>query len=179
MIAGSLSHRYARALLSLAEKAGQIDAVREELDVLESLAKQTSKLVPFLSNPVVASEKRRQVLVQALDSVKVSDLTRRFCLFLLEKNRIKVLHDIVSAFDELCDERNKIIRAKVVSARPLAQEEAAQFESLLIAKTGKKVLVEFDEDPELIGGVRVQLGSLVYDGSVQGELERVQETMLK
>lgn len=179
MIAGSLSHRYARAFLSLAEKAGQIDAVREELDALESVTEATAKLIPFLADPVVPPEKRRQVLVQALDAIKVSELTRRFCLFLLEKNRIRALHDIVRAYDELCDERNKIIRAKVVSARPLAAEESAEFERILIEKTGKKVLVEFAEDPALIGGVKVHVGSLVYDGSIRGELERVEETMLQ
>lgn len=179
MTSGSVSHRYARALMTLAQKDGKLEAIRKELDTLASVAAQTPRLISFLSDIIVPQEKRRETLTEILTKLQASELMRRFCFVLLERHRFGEFLNIVRGFDQLCDEQEGLIRARVISAQPLGSEDVAAFEKLLVQKTGKKVLIDYDQDPSLIGGVKVQLGSLVYDGSIRGDLERVQETMLK
>lgn len=179
MTKGSVSRRYARALIELAEEKGQVDQILGELLKFQEFARTVDRLVPVLSDKVIAREKRQQVLTKTLKHLAPSELFIRYMNYLLERERFGYFHEIVQAYRTLCDQRTGLIRAKVTTAATLEKSLSDRIEMLLTKKTGKKVVVEYLEDPSLIGGVRVQLGSRVYDGSVQRELARFQENMLK
>lgn len=176
---GSLPFRYARALISLAEEAQQVEVVAKDLENLQGACRQLPKLLTLLADVIVPRSERSQVLGELLAQVSASELVRRFCRFLLDKERFASFDGIVKAYARLCDERAGLLRAKVRSAVTLSSELAGRIEKLLVDKTGHKVAVEYEEDPNLIGGILLQIGSRIYDGSVRGELRRAQELMLK
>ncbi len=176
---GALAHRYAKALLLLAQDAGKTDEALKELELLDEVFKQIPKLLPMLSDIIVPRSDRRRVLVDVLEQMSASDLMRRYTRYLLDRERFMLFRSIVRAFRDLQDKAAGLIRAKVVSAAPLEAAATERIEKILSDKTGKTVVANFSEDPELIGGMVIQLGSRVYDGSIAGELKRFQERILK
>jgi F-type H+-transporting ATPase subunit delta len=179
MIKGSVSQRYARALIELAEQADQTDKILSELMQFQKLAREVPRLLPLLSEVTTIKSDRRRVLTEVLEQLEMSDLMSRYAKYLLDRERFAFFHDIVKAYQDLCDQLTELVRAKVISASSLEKSVTERIEKILCDKTGKKVAVEYKEDPSLIGGMMIQLGSRVYDGSVQGELARFQENILK
>jgi len=179
MIGGSLPYRYGRALANLAQDEAELARIKQELDGLVAVLRQMPKLKNYIADIIVPQRERLHMLTQALDTLKASELFRRFGLFLVRKERFGQIEAIARAYTELCDEIGNVIRATVVSATPLEPKQGAQIEQLLADKTGKKVALEYATDPALIGGLRIRLGSREFDGSVRGDLNRVQEEMLK
>lgn len=179
MSQGSLAFRYARAWIELAEQAKCVTQVSEDLARIEAILLKEPKLVTLFSDTTVSKGERLQLLSQILGHVSASDLVARFMRFLIERERFASFSEMQRAYEKLCDERSGIVRASVTSVIPLGPDLAGQIEALLSKKTGKRVIVEYQQDPALIGGMVIQLGSRVYDGSVSGELRRAQELMLK
>jgi F-type H+-transporting ATPase subunit delta len=87
------------------------------------------------------------------------------------------LAEIAEYYDKLIDEHNNVARAKVKAATVLDEGSIQSIAQALEKITGKKVAVEFQQDPTLIGGVVAQIGDLVLDGSVRRQLLNLKETM--
>ncbi len=179
MIQGSLPYRYARALVELAEEANAVDKIADELAFFEEVARQTPGMIRLLSDIVVMKTDRRRVLSEILERMAASELFRKYAKYLLEKERFGYFTGIVRAYQELRDERTNRIRARVTSVAPLDAAITERLEKILADKTGKQVAVDYEQDPSLIGGLVIQMGSRIYDGSVNGELVRFQAKMLK
>ncbi len=176
---GSLPYRYARALIALAEEADEVDSMAEELIQLQEVSAQADRLDHFLAEPVIPSASRKKTLDEVLKNLSASPLLKRFCSLLLERERFAWFEEIIAAYFDLRDDLQRIVRVQVTSAVPLEPELAEQLESILRDKTGKEVAVDYAEDASLIGGLVIQLGGRVYDGSVRGDLMRIQEKILK
>jgi F-type H+-transporting ATPase subunit delta len=91
----------------------------------------------------------------------------------IDHRRIHELPAILEAFDNLLDERLGFVRADVTSATPLDDPQRMELEAELSRLAGKKAKLTFTIDPALIGGVVARVGSVLYDGSVRGHLERL------
>lgn len=175
----SLPYRYARALVSLAQADSQLDAVGQELAQLDSIVRQIAGLPSFVSSIAVPRAERRRVLTEVLERLNASALVQRFAKLLLDKERISLLPEIAKAYGELRDDIVGLLRARVISAVALDAEQSRKLEELLKNKTGKDIAVHYEQDPALIGGVIIHLGSRMYDGSVRGELQKAREGMLQ
>ncbi len=176
---GSIANRYAQALLELAQQANATADTLKEMEALQAVLDQVPRLGTLLSDVIVVRSDRRRVLTDVLTQLSASELMTRFARYLLDKERFGLFADIVRAYRSLQDEAANLLRAKVVTATALTSDVSSRVEKLLADKTGKRVAVAYEEDPSLIGGIKIQLGSRVYDGTIQGELSRFQEKMLK
>lgn len=179
MSLGILAHRYARALVDLAQDQGILNQIDTELKTFQQISQDVPELQSLLSDVILPRHERRRILTEVLERMEASELFKRYAKFLLEKERFVLYPALVRAFDALRDAAAGLVRAKVFAPQPLGSELRARIEQLLADKTGKTVAVEFCEDPSLIGGLVIQLGSRVYDGSINGELARAQEGMVK
>lgn len=179
MAGNDVSKRYAEAL---AEVTASFDTaertrVREELRGFRSAVHESFDLANLLHNPSVASGDRLEVLTAVLTKLGVSDTTSRFLRLLTERGRMPLLDGIVEAYERIDDARAGIVRARITSASELAPETLQRVTAALEARTGRKLDVQVDVDPELIGGLRAQVGSLVFDASVRSELHRLRERL--
>jgi F-type H+-transporting ATPase subunit delta len=100
-------------------------------------------------------------------------MLRNFLAVLIDHRRIGSADEIVKQFKEEMDRRMGIAEARVSSARELTPVEKKSLEKQLTEITGKLVRATYTEDAALLGGVTVRIGSTIYDGSVQGRLERM------
>jgi F-type H+-transporting ATPase subunit delta len=100
-----------------------------------------------------------------------------FLTLLIDKKRIQHLPEICDYYRMLIDEHSNIARAKVKAAVELGQPELDEIAATLEKKVGKKIIVEFEQDPSLLGGVYAQIGDLVLDGSVRRQLLNFKESL--
>lgn len=171
------AHRYALAILSVAEESKQLEPVGRDFEYLDSLLKQSREFASFTQSPVINKEKKKAVLREVLAG-KVSDLTLKFLMLLASREREGLIAEIIQQFVRLRDERLGIIKATVRSAVPLTQQQQQQLGKRLEESTGKKIRLSLLEDPSLRGGFTVQYDDTVWDASVRRQLELLREKFM-
>lgn len=165
--------RYARALadITFGKKADvDPDKLTSEISAFLAEYEASPELREVLGTPAVPNSKKRTIVFLLADRLQLSKTTRNFLFVLVEHRRQGILKTIRDAYVRLVDERRDVVRADVVSAIELSNEQRSAIEQQLTANTGKQVRSEYKVDPQLLGGVVVRIGSQVYDGSVRGRL---------
>lgn len=175
------SRRYALALVeSVGEaKDTSLDRALQELGAFAKLVEVNFDLRNALLNPVFTASERAKVLKVVLDAGAFSVTIRRFIELLVEKDRVRELGEIAEAFHLLADERRGRLRADVKSASPLSPESMDRLRRTLERTTGKSIELHLTVDPSLIGGIRASVGSLVFDGTIRADLDRLRSTLLQ
>jgi F-type H+-transporting ATPase subunit delta len=111
------------------------------------------------------------------DKGSMTPIMRSFIKLLIEKQRVQHLPEITEYYHRLIDEHSNVARAKVTAATKLDEKAIQEIAQALEQRTGKQIVVEFKEDPALIGGVVAQIGDLVLDGSVRRQLLNFKESI--
>lgn len=177
MINLTLSRRYAKALLAIGQEDGNYAQYGEEISAFADLLAQSDELHQSLTNPIYPVDTRAGVLDAVLAKCGFSTITNNFLLLLQDKNRMDQLGAIVEIYGNLVDELSGIVRATVTSAKPLNDEAGDRVKETLEKLTGKQVVMEFEDNPELIGGLVARVGDLVLDGSIKTQLESLRNSL--
>jgi F-type H+-transporting ATPase subunit delta len=161
----------------IGKEDGNSEIYREQLNDFVELLDREKQLENAICNPIYAAKNRRNVLQAVLDKATLSDAVTSFLMLLFDKGRIQFLRDIRDHFNLLVDEFKGIIRANLVSATELSDETLEQIRASLSKMTGKQVLLETHQNPDLIGGVVTKIGDLVLDGSIRTQLQNMRESL--
>src|ERR1051326_413341 len=166
--------RYARAFAEVVV-AHKLDPEKTvaELSEVAALVEGNRELRNVLQNPAVAHEQKLALLDALMKRLGGTKLLRNFLAVLIGHRRIASLGEVVVQFKEELDRRMGIAEARVSSARALTAAEKKSLEQQLAEITGMTVRASYSENTALLGGVTVRVGSTIYDGSVQGRLERM------
>jgi F-type H+-transporting ATPase subunit delta len=172
--------RYARAFAEVAESA-KLDAstaLQQLSDFAQTLA-GSSELREFLENPSIEMAKKLKVVDAIAARMKMSPQLRNFVAVILEHHRLGDVDAILEEYGELVDEHSGAVEARVISARPLDQEDRRLMEAQ-IAKlaAGANVRASYTEDASLLGGAVVEIGSTIYDGSLRTQLDRLKQRLV-
>jgi F-type H+-transporting ATPase subunit delta len=168
------AHRYALAMISVAEETKALEKVNKEFEWLNALISQSHEFFIFLKSPVVNTEKKKRVLTEILQG-KVSDLTMKFVVLLASKGREGLLPEITRQFFRLRDERLGILNVTAKTAVPFTGTQEKQLSDQLEHVTKKKIRMNYIIDPSLKGGFTVQHDDTVWDASVRRQLELLRE----
>ena len=172
-----LANRYARALVDAVSGKGEYRRTLDEIEAFRAVYAESGDLREVLETPTLPRLDKMRLLNTILARFSFSLLTSNFFRVLLKNYRLAQLDEIAVAFRRIAYERLGIVQVRVSSPGELSGEErqalTARFERL----TGKQVVFEFQQDPDLVGGLRAQIGSTVFDGSVRGDLERFKEQL--
>ncbi|UCG38078.1 MAG: ATP synthase F1 subunit delta [bacterium] len=179
MIGFVLARRYAKAIIDLAVEADLLAEIGEDLNTIAGLFARSPELVNVFSDPTYGADAKEKVLAGVLEKGGVQDLTMRFIGVLLRKNRILGIGQIASAYRDFADQMSNRIRARVVSAVELQEDEVARMKKVLSDMSGKDVILEMEVDPSLLGGVVAYMGSQVFDGSLKNQLVQIKDTLSK
>lgn len=171
----TVSRRYARALYEEAERQGRTEAVDEDVDMLRQSLEQTHEFARLVESPVIPQNKKKDVFRALLDE-RVDPLTLRFLLLLVEKDRETLLSSLLNTYQDLRDEQRGIVEVQARVPAPLNDDERARLTDRLEAMTGKKIRLQVEERPDLIGGLVIRIGDRVYDGSVRQKLDNLRDT---
>lgn len=174
----TVARRYAVALADVVANTKDADVVKNELKSWEEMMSSNSNLSGAFSNPAIAHTNKEKVLESLIGKTKPSKATANFLRVLLRNGRLTNLAEINRTFGKVLEERAGFVSAKIVSARPLSDKEKKDLQSNVESLTGKKVSLNFDIDPNIIGGVITTIGSTVYDGSVKTKLENLKQQLV-
>lgn len=166
---------YARALFDAAKDKGRLEPVREELARVVEAAAEVPELRELLRNPQLDPRARAAALQDLLEGG--DELLRNFLLLLADKGRSGQLEEIAREFERLVAEEEGVVRAELTTAVELSDEEAQQLLKQVEQASGRKVEATRDVDPDLIGGIVLQVGSHRLDASVRGRLERLRREL--
>lgn len=179
MAEGSLSRRYAKALIELGVEGSCVERIADDLHTFRAvLDTGDGALRKAMENPGISVTERRAVLDQVLGRLDLHPLVANFVSLLLDKHRFTELDSMKRAYDAMADERAGRVRATVTTAHDLSSGMAAEVQQALASATGKDVVVSYDVDPTLIGGVVAKIGDLVIDASVRARLEQLRQQLL-
>jgi F-type H+-transporting ATPase subunit delta len=167
---------YARALFDAAKEAGRLDAVSEELDDFVTASAEVPQLGALLRNPELDPRAKREALADVLGDA--DELVRNFVLLAVEKGRAAQLDEIEREFEQLVAADQGRLEVELTTALELSDEEAEDIVRQIEQASGRQVAASRRVDPDLIGGIVLQAGSLRVDASVRGRLERLRHELV-
>jgi F-type H+-transporting ATPase subunit delta len=174
-----IAKRYARALFLLAREAGGEARTGQELQAASEIIGSHRALRDFLLRPWIQGVTKKSVVAAIAERAQCSRLVTDFFGLLAIRGRIDHLAEIMAVYRHFLDEAQGQARAEVRSAVALTDEERQALARGLSRAVGRRVLVEVTVDPTLLGGFVAQIGSLVLDGSVEGQLARLRERLVR
>ncbi len=166
---------YARALFDAALEEERLEPVREQLAQLVAAQSEVPELRELLRNPQLDPRSKAAALKELLAGGE--DLLRNFLLVLVDKGRAGQLEEIAREFERLVAEHEGVVHAQLTTAVELSDEEAGELLQQIERASGRKVEASRSVDPELIGGIVLQVGSHRLDASVRGRLERLRREL--
>lgn len=167
------AQRYAAAFDKISTSPDE--AVRHAQE-LSQAAQALAPADAFFNAPEIALTQKKQAVSQALAQLPQ---TSSFLQVLLDAKRYNLLPQIVKEVAALADKRQGILRAQVVSAAPLSDEEKQHTQNALEARYGNTVKAVFQTDKNILGGLKIMCNGELLDGSLQGQLDRLQEELTK
>jgi F-type H+-transporting ATPase subunit delta len=177
MLNKSVARRYAEAFFAIAQERNLIDELQVELlEVADTIA-NNKDLAAFMGHVLIPPKDKREVVAQ-LFAGKISDVTLNFLNVVIDKRRANYIAAIAEEYKALADQSRNIVKADVVSAKPVTEQEVAELEKTLSAATGKTVKVSMNIDPNLIGGIKVRIGDRIIDASVVKKLELLKSDLM-
>jgi F-type H+-transporting ATPase subunit delta len=166
---------YARALYAAAKEQDRLAAVREELGDFVEAQRQVPELRELLRNPQLDQRVKASALEELLGGDE--ELVRNFLLLLAEKNRAGEVEEIAREFERLAAEEEGILGVELTTAVELSDKEAHDVITQVEKASGRKVEATRSVDPDLIGGIVLQAGSMRLDASVRGRLDRLRHEL--
>ena len=167
---------YARALFEAAKDEGRLGRVHEDLSDFVAAVEQVPELGALLENPEVDRAAKAGVLEELL--ADADELVRNFLLLLVEKGRVHELREIARELDSLVAAEERRLEVELTTAVELSDEEAGEIVAQIERAAGRKVEAARRVDPDLIGGLVLQIGSRRVDASVRGRFERLRRELL-
>jgi F-type H+-transporting ATPase subunit delta len=169
--------RYARALLDVLRKESTPEQGGQDLAKVASILEQFPELRRAFNNPAVPAARRHALVQELLPKLSLSAPVGKLLLLLADRGRLTLLPDLTAVYQERLEELQQIVRAEVTTAEPLAPEHLSALQQRLAGATGRTVKVTTKVDPSIIGGVKTQIGSTVYDGTIATQLEAVRQKL--
>ena len=173
---------YARAFADVVMKtSSRLDpaGALQELRTIEALLKESDQLRRVLENPSIPGDRKRAVLDAIAKRLGTTRQVRNFIAVVTDHRRLPLFSEILKQLEQELNDRQGFAEAQVSTARPLSDHEKQMLEAEITRLTGKKVRARYEQDTSLLGGAVVQVGSTIYDGSVKGQLEKIQEQLVE
>jgi F-type H+-transporting ATPase subunit delta len=174
--AHAVARRYARALYDAVTPAER-PKVAAELKALGAAFVESDDLRHLLVNPAFSADERRRAIEAIHPRARTSPSARRLIDRLIEQRRAREIKAVADAFGQLADDEAGVLRATFVSAHPLTDAARGQIRVRLAQVTGRTIEDDVRVEPDLLGGVLVRLGSVVFDGTVRGKLQRMKQSL--
>ncbi len=174
----TIAKRYAKGLFDVAGNNGLIDQISADcLGILKSF-EENPDLNIFLQNPKIPKAEKQSILENALKS-KVNRYTYDFISLLVDKGRIQHLKDCLEFFIVLSDEAKGIMDVEVTSAILLDEGQLNKLKNRLEESTKKQININNLVNPDILGGLVIKIGNKVMDGSIQNQILKLKESLLK
>ncbi len=170
---------YAEALFKVAQRRGQSDAVNQELrSLIYDVLAPHPILEQLLTTAVIKRHQRREMLEQVFGHGRASDLLLDFLRVVNEHDRLNTLRAIQFEYERMVDEHGGRTRVRVRTATELTDVQRQRLVDLLRTHMQREPVLVVRVEPDLLGGMIVQIGDLVYDSSIRRRLNNLRDQLL-
>lgn len=178
MSSQTVARRYASALADVVIERREEREVQKEIELWASMVDSNPQLKEVFANPTVAYEQKRTLLEELISRTHCRETTASFLRVLLRNQRLAQLPEVSVRFGQILDERAGVVAAEITTARPIPEELKKALHDTLASATGRTVRMTFATDEAIIGGLVARIGSTIFDGSVENNLERLAEGLV-
>tara|TARA_B100001094_G_scaffold23306_1_gene19725 strand:- start:945 stop:1502 length:558 start_codon:yes stop_codon:yes gene_type:complete len=173
------SERYSRALYEVSKEAREIEKIEVDIKNFQSLHDNNLELKNFIENPTNTIEVQNKILILLSEKLSFSKNLKNFFLLLIEKRRIFFVKKIIDSFLKLCSKKRGEIKASLISSKELTSSELESISKELSLSMGSTIKFDYKVDKDLIGGLKLQLGSFMIDTSIKNKLKKYEQKMLE
>ena len=168
---------YARSLFEVAKEGDKLDAVRDQLGAFADALDESRELQVFFFSPYFSTQEKNEGLERAVTDA--DPVILNFLKLLIEKHRVPVLFRIRANFDALWERENKLLPVEITSAVELDQSTVRQLGDRISEQTGRHVELSSRVEPDILGGIVVQVGNSVLDASIRNRLDQLRRQVVK
>jgi F-type H+-transporting ATPase subunit delta len=169
--ASDVGARYALALFELAKDQRETAVVEADLKSLKAMSADSKDLRTLIGSPGIAAEDKARGLTAIAEAAGFSATTRKFVGLVAANRRASALPAMIAAFERLAAEDRGAVSAQVTTAMPLTDAQTASLAAALRMALGKDPEIETRVDPAILGGLKVRVGSRLYDASLKSRLD--------
>jgi len=173
------SERYSRALFEVVRESGELEKVEEDVKGFQFILNNSSELKNFIHNPTQSINNQNSVINLLSDKLNFSKNLKNFFFLLIEKRRIFFVLKIIESFLKLCSKKRGEVKASLISSKELSENELENIRKDLSTSMGSTIKFDYKVDKELIGGLKLQLGSFMIDTSIKNKLKKFEQKMLE
>ena len=173
------SERYSRALFEVANESNELHKIENDVKNFQSLFISSLDIKNFLQNPTQNIVTQKKVINILTDKLGFSKNLNNFFLLLIEKRRIFFVKKITDSFLRLCSKKRGEVKASLISSKQLSQKDLDEIRKDLSDSIGLTLIFDYKIDKELIGGLKLQLGSFMIDTSIKNKLKKYEQKMLE
>jgi F-type H+-transporting ATPase subunit delta len=170
-----LVNKYAQGLVQAVSDEPEFRSAEKEIQAFLSLLSAHDNLRKALVSPFLNLEKKKKLLAGILQKLGTGEKTTRFLDLLLDQKRLELLDEITAVLSETWNESKGILTFEVASVIPLSEAQKLRLKKELEELEKSPVSLVYTIDPDLIGGLSLRKGHVVYDASVQGNLLKIKE----
>ena len=175
----STSKSYALALYELAKENSELNKVEDGMDGIKTLLSKSSDFREMILNPTVTKEEKNKVIIKIVDQYSFCQTLKKFLAFLITKNRLFFLNQIIDSFLDLISSSKRELKAKLISSKELSKTELEGICNELSKDFQSPIKIDYKHDPDLIGGLVIQVGSVMVDTSIKSKLKQLQKSMIE
>lgn len=173
------SSRYSLALYELAHETNLLIKIEEQSLKILKLIHSSIDFSNLIKNPTSMQQELLNVINKIAEQYKFESLLKNFLNLLINKKRFFYLEQILKKFIEICSQKRGELKAEFRSAKNLSSEEIAKITNDLSKNFKSKIKLNYKQDKSLIGGLIVQVGSIMVDTSIKNKLQKIQNKMME
>ena len=171
--------RYSLALYELATEANVLSEVEVHSASIINLIAASEGFKSLIKDPTNNKEDQLNALKKISDQYKLNELLTKFLSFLISKRRFFYVDKILKSFVETCSIKRGELKAELISAKDLSENEINSIKEELTKNFSSKIKLNYEHDESLIGGLIVQVGSTMVDTSIKNKLQQLEKRMIE
>ena len=171
--------RFALALFELGQENSELNRMEIESKNLQDLFKKSSEFISLVKDPTYKRNEQLETIKMISNRFKFTNTFSKFLSFLCFKRRLFFLERILNNFLQLVSKGRGEIKAQLNSSKELSQVELENIQKQLSENFTSKIILDYKYDPTLIGGLIIQVGSIMIDTSIKNRLKQLEKSMLE
>jgi F-type H+-transporting ATPase subunit delta len=175
MIVTAVAKKYGRALVDVALERNSHQAILRNLQIFTESLQENPKLLVALRSPAIPADSKMQLIESLFQLVgeRLDPQSRNLLRILIANNRIGLIDQVYAAYQNVLNQRMGIVTAEVTTRFEVNETQKRLLAARLETITGSKAKLTFNKDESILGGMILQVGSTIYDGSLKRQLESI------
>ncbi len=175
----SSPNSYSQALYELSKEDSSLEIIEKEISAILKLLLENKDFKRLIKDPTIKEKELSSTINVISDKFRFNSLLIKFLNFLITKRRLFYLENILKDFLSICSKQRGEVSAKLLSSKDLSESEINKIKEELSKNFASNINLSYKFDPSLIGGLVIQIGSIMIDTSIKSKLQQIENKMIE